>query len=136
MPNIDPTGHAPLDDPPVEPAMPTSVSTDGDMAQLLFCKLFHLNSYRKELIRLDASGVNVTTPYADATNEADECLAKLQALANRTLAVTFFPQLGEIQSLTTAMRQMESAITNSAILTSLVGFADTVINTIPAKGIH
>lgn len=136
MPTIDTTRDPPLNNSSVEPQMPTSAATNDDVAQILFCKVFHLNNYRKDLIRRDAAGENVTTPYADATAEVQSCLAKLEALANRTLAVIAFPAPAEIQRLTSAMREMESAITNSAVVTSLVRSGDTVINTIAARGIH
>src|SRR5260221_10447038 len=127
--HLDVTGHAPTDYPSVEPTMPIEAQNNADVCQLLFCKLYHLNSYRKELIRRDATGQEVTTSYADATDETDECLAKTQAIVNQQIAVITFPQPPEIQALTTAMAKMETAIANSARLVSLVSFADTVIKT-------
>ena len=78
--------------------------------------------------------VKVMEYYGDATDEADECLAKIQAIANQQ-AVTTFPKTHDIQKLTTAMSQMEKAIADSAVLASLVVFVDTVLKTIQAKGV-
>src|SRR5260370_36982381 len=116
MPTIDITGGPPLNNSSVEPQMPTSAATNDDVAQILFCKVFHLNNYRKDLIRRDAAGENVTTPYADATAEVQSCLAKLEALANRTLAVIAFPPPAEIHRLTPAMPEMKTAIPNATVL--------------------
>jgi hypothetical protein len=131
--HLDLTGHNALDYPSIEPSMPRRAQDESDVSQILFCKLYHLNNYRKDLIKRDASGQNVTTYYADATDEADECLAKIQAIANAGLSMTTFPSLADIQTLTTAMSSMEKALANSAVLATLVSFATTVIQTIPAK---
>lgn len=133
--HLDVTGQSPLDYPSLEPDMPSQVQSDADVSQILFCKLHHINSYRKDLLRRNASGQNVTTYYADATNEADECLAKIQAIANGDLSITKFPSTGEIQTLTTAMKGLEKAIAVSDIFTTIVGLAEAVISTIPAKNV-
>jgi hypothetical protein len=127
--------EAPLDNPPIRPAMPTEMTTDGDMAQLLKCKVYALNDYRKDLIRRDTRGENVATAYADAVNEVNECLAKLQALANRTLAVTSFPTAADRQTLSAAMESMETAIAGAANLATLAGLGDTVIRAVPGRGV-
>jgi len=134
--HFDLTDHAPLDYPPTEPPMPSHAELHSDVVFVLLCKLYHLNNYRKDLIKRDASAEDVTEPYGDATNEADICLAKMHAIANLTLTVTNFPTDSEIQQLSQAMTQMETAIANSANLTTLMNFADSVIQTIPAHNIR
>lgn len=134
--HLDVTGHAPLDYPSIEPTMPTTINNAADIAQALYCKLYHINKYRRELIRRDGDGQNVTNAYADATNEADECLAKLEAIANATAGVAPYPSAADIQRLRAAMSQLEAAITSSAALTLLIGVAHLVITTIPAHNVN
>lgn len=130
--HLDLVGQAPMDHPVIEPTMPTPpIATDGDMSQVLYCKLFHLNNYRKELLLRDADGQNVTDAYAEATNEANECLAKIQTISG-ALAVLTFPTADDIQKLTAAMNRLETAVANAANLTLLINVAHMVITTIRA----